>query len=167
MRPPTEMPDLQPLLEYIQKNFYTNLPRTRYHEDRKMLLYALTWPAHWLAARSLRARSDHYRRILLDRLHQIRVHGDPSTYRRYFPRYLLKVLQDWFRHHGDELYEQLKHASYIFEWLVKTIENRPPPKPDTHAEHTVEILAKAHHMLRPPKKKNRPIRQPRQTELFD
>lgn len=167
MHPPTETPDLNPILEYIYKNFYKDLPRARYYEDRKMLLYALTWPAHWLAGRSLRTRPEHYRRLLLERLEQILRHGDRQTYRRYFPRYLLKALQGWFHHHGDELYEQLKHASYTFEWLVKTIENPPPSQPVTQTEHTVEILAKAHHMLRPPKKKNRALRQLRQTELFD
>ncbi len=30
-------------------------------------------------------------------------------HQRYFPRYLLKTLQDWFAWHGEDLYDELKH----------------------------------------------------------
>ena len=32
----------------------------------------------------------------------IRAHGDPACYNAYFPRYLLKCLQDWFERYGDD-----------------------------------------------------------------
>ena len=56
-----------------------------------MLLYALTWPAAWLDSRALRMHRQDYQRMLIV---QITRHGDPERYRAYFPKYLLKCLQD-------------------------------------------------------------------------
>ena len=76
----------------------------------RMLLYALTWPGKWLEQRGLPITAQRYEQLLAQRLKAIAQHGNPERYQRYFPRYLLKCLQDWFAHHGDELYEELKHV---------------------------------------------------------
>ena len=41
------------LLEVVRRRFYAQQPPTHFHRDRRMLVYALTWPAGWLDSRGL------------------------------------------------------------------------------------------------------------------
>ena len=99
------------LLAQIQQNFYSfESSEKQFYADRRRLLYALTWPGQWLEQRGLPITAKRYEQLLTQRLKAIAQHGRLESYRRYFPGYLLKCLQDWFAHHGDELYEELKHV---------------------------------------------------------
>lgn len=99
------------ILAQIKQRFYPyHPPDKRFHQDRRMLLYTVTWPATWLEKRGLPVTSQAYEKLLTERLDDIAKHGEPERYRRYFPRYLLKCIQDWFAHHGEDLYEELKHV---------------------------------------------------------
>ena len=73
-------------------------------------------------SQALRMHSQDYRRMLMDKLEQIHAHGDPARYRAYFPKYLLKCLQDHCHYHHETLYRELKHASYSIEEIVKNIQ---------------------------------------------
>jgi len=90
----------------------------RFHRDRRMLLYALTWPAVWLERRGLTCPPGRYRALIAERLDAIGAHGDPACYSAYFPRYLLKCLQDWFERHGDDLYGDLKHIRNALDQVL-------------------------------------------------
>ena len=133
------------LLARIKESFYCcNLSDKRFYEDRRMLLYALTWPAKWMDQRGLQVGAQQYERLITERLKSIAQYGRPERYQRYFPGYLLKCLQDWFAYHGDELYEELKHVRnqlYRIEALL-------------NSQHTAEVaedivtpMAKAHAIL--------------------
>jgi len=157
--------DLAPVFFYIQSHFYRNLPPKRYYQDRHMLLHALCWPAAWLHQRRLLMRQAHYQQWLIERLRDIHRHGQPHHYQPYFPRYLLKCLQQWIDHQGDKLYDQLKSASYSIDWILEGIERRPPkPPPEQSA---VEILAQTHHILSQSlRRKSTPSQAPSQLNLF-
>lgn len=71
-----------------------------YHRDQRTLKRALTWPAAWLEAQALSISAEYYNKLLLRKLGQIRKHGDPGHYRNFFPRYLMKCLQDHCRQLG-------------------------------------------------------------------
>ena len=87
----------QKLLALIQQNFYTcESSEKQFYADRRMLLYALSWPGKWLEQRGLPVTAQRYERLLAQRLKAIAQHGDRERYQRYFPAYLLKCLQDWF-----------------------------------------------------------------------
>lgn len=133
--------DLYPVLQYIRKHFYKNND-TRYHTDRRMLLYALTWPAAWLDKHALRTTPEHYQKLLTEQLHQIKQHGNPKHYGQYFPRYLLTCLQRWIHHNQHTLYQQLKHASHSIEQIAQDIAAILPQH-----NHTT-VLAEAHQLLR-------------------
>ena len=131
--------ELDAVLHYIGKHIYRNRSES-FRRDRPRLLYALTWPAAWLDSQALRMHAKDYRHMLMDKLEQIHTHGDPAHYRAYFPRYLLKCLQDHCHHHHETLYKELKHASYSIEHILDTLQSSQP-------EHTT-VLAQAHAMLR-------------------
>ena len=131
--------ELDSALRYIGKHFYDR-NNGQFQRDRRMLLYALTWPAAWLDSQALRMHSKDYQCMLMDKLAQIRAHGDPARYRAYFPKYLLKCLQDHCHHHHETLYRELKHASYSIEEIVKNIQ--------TGTDNHTTVLAQAHALLR-------------------
>ena len=130
--------ELDPVLYYIGKHIYKDRS-VSFQNDRRRLLYALTWPAAWLDSQALRMHSSDYQRMLIEKLKQIHTHGDPARYRAYFPRYLLKCLQDHCHHHHETLYKELKHASYSIEHILDSLQRN-------QHEHTT-VLAQAHALL--------------------
>ena len=110
-----------------------------------MLLYALTWPAGWMDRRGLPMSSQAYEKLLTERLDDIATHGQSERYRQYFPRYLLKCIQDWFHHHGEQLYEQLKHVRN----QLCDIENLLRHNIETdHGNAVIARMAEAHAVLK-------------------
>ncbi len=157
------------LLGVVQRRFYAvESPRDHiegrasFHRDRRMLLYALTWPAVWLERRGLTCSSTRYHDLVAVRLAEIALHGDPSRYGAYFPSYLLKCLQDWFQHHGDALYDELKHIRNALDQVLASARFAVTVQCD--AKH-VELLASAHRLFRAQREK-RPQSDGRQLSLF-
>ena len=62
-------------------------------------------------------------------------HGDPACFNAYFPRYLLKCLQDWFEHYGDDLYGELKHIRNALDQVLAA-RALPPGSVTTPANST-------------------------------
>lgn len=160
--PATPEPVVRPLLEEIRRRFYGGQPVRDFHRDRHMLLYALTWPATWLEHRGLTCSSVRYRMLVTGRLDDIAVHGDPARYGAYFPTYLLKCVQDWFQHHGDELYGELKHIRNALDQVLASTRLATTVRRD--ARH-VELLASAHRLIRS-ERKTRLQTDTRQLSLF-
>lgn len=150
------------LLESIKQRFYDGHPiQQHFHRDRRMLLHALTWPAAWLDQRALLMSHTRYESILRQRLNDIARHGDPATYQVYFPRYLLKAIQDWFAWHGEDLYNELKHIRnrlLNFDLLLLAIQTKPAPDVVTPMAQVHAILNERHC------RKKRP--EPKQLTLF-
>jgi hypothetical protein len=132
--------DLYQILNYIKKHFYGD-KLSAFHRDHRQLLRALTWPAAWLDRQALIITPEDYNRLLLKKLRQIKTHGNPAHYRNYFPKYLMKALQDHCRHHREAIYLKLKHASYTIDYLAKNIQ---PVEPNQHTQ----TMAAAHDLLR-------------------
>jgi len=109
-----------------------------------MLLYALTWPAVWLEHRGLTCPAARYQKLIAARLGDIAVHGDPARYGAYFPAYLLKCLQDWFQHRGEELYDELKHVRNALDQVLASAHFAAAVQCDAH--HT-ELLAATHRLI--------------------
>jgi hypothetical protein len=150
------------LLEAVQRRYYGEQPGRDFHRDRRMLLHALTWPAVWLERRGLTCSAHRYQVLIAERLADISVHGDPARYRAYFPAYLLKCLQDWFQHHGDELYDELKHIRNALDLVLASARFAASVQRDAH--HT-ELLAATHHLIQAPRaQRDKP--DERQMSLF-
>ena len=154
---------MYPIIRFIQKSFYQECSIREFHKDKNRLLYAITWPATWLEKRHLLITQKHYQEIITERLKDIKIHGDPKRYQPYFPRYLLKVLQDWVRHHEDELYEQLKHGSYTIDFIFDEIKKIPIASEQTKC--FCPVLAQAHRLLRKQYKNTRKRIDKKQMDL--
>ena len=148
---PLEPPADDALLRLVQRRFYpatTPEARRHFYRDRRMLLYALSWPAAWLEQRGLTCSPTRYRALMAERLAAIAAHGDPARYGPYFPAYLLKCIQDWFRHHGDELYDELKHIRNALDHLLASVSFADDVRRD--AQH-IATLAAAHRLIAGPR----------------
>ena len=69
--------------------------------------------------------------LLLLCLKQIKTHADRDKLAVYFPAYLLKSLQQYLFHHGDSLYEELKHVRNALEPLMQKFPQSNPSKTPT------------------------------------
>ena len=144
LRPTPGAESVEGLLEAVRCKFYAGQSARGFHRDRRMLLYALTWPAVWLEHRGLTCPAARYQKLIAARLGDIAVHGDPARYGAYFPAYLLKCLQDWFQHHGDELYDELKHIRNALDQVLASARFAAAVQRD--AQHT-ELLAATHRLI--------------------
>ena len=149
------------LLDGVRDRFYATRTPREFYRDRRMLVYALTWPGAWLEARGLTCAVVRYQAIVTQRLAEIAVHGDPERYGAYFPTYLLKCLQDWFEHHGDELYADLKHIRNALDHVLASPTLADSVRRD--GRH-VEILAATHRLLHAQRERRPP--DARQLTLF-
>ena len=120
-------------------------PSSQFHRDRRMLLYALTRPAVWLDRRGLTCPQRRYSNLIAERLDAIRAHGDPACYNAYFPRYLLKCLQDWFEHYGDDLYGELKHIRNALDQVLASARFAARVRDDARQ---LDVLVATHRLLR-------------------
>jgi hypothetical protein len=150
------------LLEIVRLGFYANQPKAHFFRDRRMLLYALTWPAGWLDSRGLPCSPQRYHALVAERLKAISAHGDPSCYGAFFPAYLLKCLQDWFQYHGDDLYDELKHVRNALHRILGSLDFASEAQ--VHARH-VEMLAATHRLLHAQRKRH-VVPNPGQMSLF-
>lgn len=137
-------------------------PLRRFHRDRRMLLYALTWPATWLERRGLTCPPGRYHRLIEDRLAAIAAHGEPARYGAFFPRYLLKVLQDFFERHGDDLYGDLKHIRNALDQVLASARFAARVRDDARQ---LDVLVATHRLLHV-RRASRVARDPGQLDLF-
>lgn len=131
------------LLLAIRRRFYVHRP-VDYHRHRPRLLYAVTWPATWLDARGLTCAPQRYQTLIEERLQAIAAHGNPAAYGAFFPTYLLKCLQDFFDHYGDELYSELKHIRNALDQLLASA--RFAERVQRHAHH-LDLLVSTHRLI--------------------
>jgi hypothetical protein len=101
-------------------------------------------PAIWLERRALTCAAARYHTLIAERLADISVHGDSARYGAYFPSYFLKCLQDWFQHHGEELYDELEHIRNALDQVLASARFAAGVQRD--AQHT-ELLAATHRLI--------------------
>lgn len=158
---------LDHILTHIQSRFYHDNQKL-FFRDRRFLLYVITWPASWLNERGLNPPPDRYKELIIDRLNDIQVHGAPDQYLPYFPRYLLKCLQDYLAWHGDSLYQEFKHIRNALYNVEAFLAKLPPGDPSTtpHDHNMIEILANTHCILASQYRRTPKTSNPKQLSLF-
>lgn len=67
----------------------------------------VTWPAAWLNQRGVTLSPERYKALLLGIFNDIKAFGNTGGV-KYWPRYLRFCLQEHFKHHGEEIYEEAK-----------------------------------------------------------
>ncbi len=128
--------------------------------DYKGVVYAITCPATWLHERRLRMTGERYKELITARLSEIRKRGQREKYMIHFPKYLLKCLQEYFSHHGDDLYDNLKHIRNAIDLAFDPSKLAPEA-----TDCTVDLLAEANRLVRSHRRRNTSPKDP-QLKLF-
>lgn len=137
------------LLGQIAREHYSGHTDRRYHAHRRQLIHAICWPATWFKQRAIHLSDARYKSIIKARLSEIRRHGCANKTQAYFPKYLLKCLQNHFLHRGDTIYEQYKHVRYSIELLMQKLPQLQQSKTE---EEMIDVLSQAHFITKPVRK---------------
>lgn len=107
-------------------------------------------------------RTDHYNALILGVLLDIRCRGNTGAV-KFCPVYMKQCLQEYFKHHGDEIYDEAKSIRTVLEQAMLAAKNAHRTK----APDPVELMAQAYRLSRH-QGRPRPAAKPqtRQQELL-
>ena len=149
------------LLGQIAREHYKGSRDKCYHAHRAQLTHAICWPATWFKQRAIHLSDARYKEIIQQRLREIRIHGCVRKAQAYFPRYLLKCLQNHFLYRGDHIYEQYKQVGYTIELLMQKLPELQKGKTD---REMIDVLAQAYCITKA-KRKTKPVCHSHQLRL--
>ncbi len=152
--------DLGPVLADIRRQFYAGKDRA-FFRDRRALEETVTWPATWLRRRGVTWTPERYFATIRGTLAEIVQHGSPGAV-GYFPRYLLKALQNHFAHHSDTICAEASRARNAFAVALGKITAQQAAA-EGRNQTAVDVLAAAHDLLA----KGRPARKAPTTKTDD
>ena len=152
---------VEQMLHHIHTRFYAD--SKTFYRDRKMLLYSITWSAKWLSQRGLSTSKDKYQSLIFEILQNVLTHGKVDNYQTYFPRYLLKSIQNHLIHNEDKLYTELKH---IRNYLQSVLQNHNIRQQYDENEQMIQVLTQVHSITKPSKSKKLASNNPKQMLLF-
>jgi hypothetical protein len=138
---------IEQLLDHIRTLFYKNEPE-RFYQQRKQLIYTLTQPSHWLHQRALHTTPLKYQQLITDIIDDISKHANPQINQLYLPAYLLKCIQQYLIHHGDALYDQLKHVRNSIDFIIHSIDPEALST-NRHNAHFIESMQQLHQITKP------------------
>lgn len=145
-RPKQEVPlDLvNDLMHVVKSQFYADAPIKQWLQDQHFIkIRTVLFPASWLNQRGVTLSPERYRAILIDIFTGIKQHGSTGVV-KYWPGYLAHCVQEHFKVHGEEYYEEGKTLRTKLErlQLAFTRAAAAPPPPDP-----VQGLAEVHRVL--------------------
>ena len=154
------------LLAVIRHQFYPDASlggdaAKQWFQDQAFIRTSVVlWPAAWLNKRGVTLKPERYKQLLLDIFNDIKRHGATGAI-RYWPGYLVKCVQEHFRHHEDEIYDEAKQLRTQLERALGTAGAAVNRQPDA-----VTALAEAHRVLANTAKKRRRKPAADQLNLF-
>lgn len=125
---PAELTDS--CLSILRSKFYA-LPGDEkcFAQDRKRLLkWVVLFPAGWLDSKGVTLHGDQYREIFVKVFIQAASHVQSKI--KYRPAYLRQVIQEHFRHHGEDYYDQAKATRNIIEQTMVALGQSRPAAAD-------------------------------------
>lgn len=123
---PSEM--VESLMTMIHGQFYADLPVEKWYKDRLFLQRnVVLWPATWLNARGLTIAPERYQEIIVEKIVDLKRHA--SGVIRNPSGYLMKCLQDHFKHHEQALHDETKAFTRSVESAVAVAKAAPQADP--------------------------------------
>lgn len=115
---------LESLLGLVQRKFYQG-QAVEFAKDRKRLLqWAILWPArHFFNPKGVTVPAERYRELLTQIIMDAVVHGAEKV--RYRPAWLMQVVQSHFAIHGEQIYTEAKSARALAENTLLAVGKLP------------------------------------------
>ena len=130
LRQPTPEELTDSCLSILRAKFYM-LPGDEkcFAQDRKRLLkWVVLFPAAWLNSKGVTLHGDQYREIFVKTFIQAASHVQSKI--QYRPGYLRHVIQEHFRHHGEDYYDQAKATRNLLDQTMVALSQARPAAPD-------------------------------------
>lgn len=137
------------LLGVIRRQFYPHTleagQEKQWMQDQRFIRERVVlWPARWLNKRGVTLKPERYQAVLLGVFDGIKAHGATGAV-KYWPGYLAHCVQEHFRCHGDEIYEEGKALRNVTERAVlgvqRALEAAPVTDPVARMAEAAAILA--------------------------
>jgi len=153
-------------LYQIRTKFYPDNEKGFYQEQR-LLLRAITHPAHWLKDRGVTLPEAKLEAILNEILRGIMHHGDTGNI-GFFSAYLLKAVQSHMQKQGDRYYEEAKSLRNIASTALADLTKKQQARLPDALDPITERLANLNQLLRAtkPGRKKKPTSTGTQLDLF-
>lgn len=150
------------LLCLIHRQFVPEADEKTWFKEHNQFIKrnVVLWPAKFIVGKGFTMPADRYKTIMLGILDEIKRHGQTGQV-RYWPGYLMKCVQEHWRHHWEEYYAESKSAAALADHTVlalKQITGNRAPDP-------IAAMAAAARLLKAPK--HRAKVSPKQQALFD
>jgi hypothetical protein len=148
----------------VRDHFYKGVADKKWHQQKRAVMAALTWPAMWLKTRGLPLSGAKYQEILLEVLRDIyraRASAGPIEF---FPAYLeASIKSRW-----EEFYDRSKSFANAIDRALLAATRKPAGADD----QTVDTLAEAHRLVYDalatrPRRADSQKNEPSQPSLFD
>lgn len=98
-------------------------------KDRSFILNRVVlWPASWLNKRGLTLATERYFEIVITKLNDVHAKHEQESF-TYLPGYLMKCMQDHFKHHGDKIHDEAKSFTAAVEAAIGTAKAAPAADP--------------------------------------
>jgi hypothetical protein len=145
---------IERLCRNIRNQFLPDLDDKTWYKDHYHFIKrnVVMWPARFMAGKGFNLPADRYETILLSVLNEVKRFGETGLV-KYWPGYLMKCVQDHWRHHWEEYYEEAKSVRNNALTALAHLGQLP-----TKEDHTTDAIAAAQAVLsRPKKRPGKPI----------
>ncbi|HYE33338.1 MAG TPA: hypothetical protein VEH27_18085 [Methylomirabilota bacterium] len=150
------------LLSAIRNQFYADAEPKKWAQDAAFIRKnVVLWPAAWLNKRGVTLPPERYKQLLLDVFNEIKVHGKTGVV-KYWPGYLMKCVQERFKHQEDAIYDEAKALRASIETALQ-MAGSAAAKVDP-----ITVMAEARRDLlkQPRRSPTKPKKQTSQPDLF-
>jgi hypothetical protein len=120
----------------------------------------ILWSAAFVTGKGFTMPPQRFESVLQGVFTEIKQHGQTGQI-RYWPGYLMKCVQDHWRHHWEDYYKEAKAVRNIAEAALVNAGKAAP------TDKTVDTLAAAYRVLAGTKRKSKVARAPKQLNLLD
>lgn len=128
------------LMGMIRGQFYGDLPEDKWFKDRAFVKKnVVLWPATWLNARGLTLPPERYQAILVEKLIDLKRHATGTIHNP--SGYLMRCLQDHFRHHEDELHDEAKAFTASVDRTMGKLRTAPSADPVAALATAAAVIA--------------------------
>ena len=141
LKQPTPEDVLARIMELVRVKFYPGQNVAFAKDKRRLLAWAILWPAKWLNERAVTVTAERYAEVLCSIIIDAAAHGNLDEI-TYLPAWLAKVIQSHFAMHGDELYQEAKNIRNLVENAMALTGRKEAPESDA-----VRDLARAHKLV--------------------
>jgi hypothetical protein len=165
-RPKQQLADeiVADLMRTIRNQFCPDLTdkewfKDHYHFTKKNVVL---WPARFIYGKGFTLTGERYKAILMGIFDVIKAHGNTGQV-RHWQFFLMKCIQEHFKHHWEDYYAEAKSARSLAEHALLGLRRATAT---TVAPDPIEAMALAQRLASPGRRVRSKVKAPKQGELL-